>query len=44
MYMETLSFFIFTHSTSKHEETQRNAGFILENNNCGKIILNRQSS
>ena len=30
MYMETLSFLIFTHCTSKHEESQRIAAFILD--------------
>ena len=30
MYMEILSFLISTHCTSKHEESQRNAGFILD--------------
>ena len=28
--METLSFLIFPQCTSKHEESQRNAGFILD--------------
>ena len=37
-----LSFLIFTHCTSKHEESQRNAGFYSRHNNCGKIIFTRR--
>ena len=39
MYLETLTFLIFTHCTSKHEESQRNAGFYSRHNIAARSSL-----
>ena len=41
MYVKTLSFLIFTHCISKHEESQRNVRFYSRHNKCSNLLFEK---